>query len=237
MPSIASERMSRVDTAWLRMDNEVNLMMIVGVWLLQPGARATKRCASASPTSCCSYDRFRQKVVQDAVGAIWVDDADFDIHHHVVREKLVRRKGHERTRGAAGAVRQAGDAAARPKRPLWQFHLIERYEGGSALIVRIHHCIGDGIALISVVHVDHRRRQRSAVAQARRDADDAAEGDWLVRLGDQAAHRHRGQGAGHDGRGRGAIGRGAVAPAAAARVAGDGARGLPGARRRRPRWR
>jgi len=36
MPSAASERMSRVDTAWLRMDNEVNLMMIVGVWLLQP---------------------------------------------------------------------------------------------------------------------------------------------------------------------------------------------------------
>jgi diacylglycerol O-acyltransferase / wax synthase len=28
--------MSRVDTAWLRMDNDVNLMMIVGVWLLTP---------------------------------------------------------------------------------------------------------------------------------------------------------------------------------------------------------
>ena len=36
MPSTASERMSRVDTAWLRMDNEVNLMMIVGVWLIEP---------------------------------------------------------------------------------------------------------------------------------------------------------------------------------------------------------
>ena len=35
MPA-AAERMSRVDTAWLRMDNEVNLMMIVGVWLLTP---------------------------------------------------------------------------------------------------------------------------------------------------------------------------------------------------------
>jgi len=32
-----TERMSRVDTAWLRMDNDVNLMMIVGVWLLTPG--------------------------------------------------------------------------------------------------------------------------------------------------------------------------------------------------------
>ncbi|MGH8849278.1 MAG: WS/DGAT domain-containing protein, partial [Polaromonas sp.] len=40
-------------------------------------------------------------------------------------------------------------------RPLWQIHLIEDYTGpdgvkGSAMIVRIHHCIADGIALISV---------------------------------------------------------------------------------------
>ena len=34
---LTSQRMSRVDTAWLRMDNDVNLMMIVGVWLLRPG--------------------------------------------------------------------------------------------------------------------------------------------------------------------------------------------------------
>ena len=32
----AAERMSRVDTAWLRMDTEQNLMMIVGVWTLRP---------------------------------------------------------------------------------------------------------------------------------------------------------------------------------------------------------
>ena len=34
--ALRAERMSRVDTAWLRMDNDVNLMMIVGVWLLTP---------------------------------------------------------------------------------------------------------------------------------------------------------------------------------------------------------
>jgi diacylglycerol O-acyltransferase / wax synthase len=35
--------------------------------------------------------------------------------------------------------------------PLWQFELVEHHEGGSALIARIHHCIADGIALISVM--------------------------------------------------------------------------------------
>ena len=28
--------MSKVDTAWLRMDSDTNLMLIVGVWVLRP---------------------------------------------------------------------------------------------------------------------------------------------------------------------------------------------------------
>ena len=35
-PTVTTERMSRVDTAWLRMDTEANLMMIIGVWLTEP---------------------------------------------------------------------------------------------------------------------------------------------------------------------------------------------------------
>jgi WS/DGAT/MGAT family acyltransferase len=35
--------------------------------------------------------------------------------------------------------------------PLWDFRLVENYDGGSALLVRIHHCIADGLALISVI--------------------------------------------------------------------------------------
>ena len=31
-PDFADERMSKVDTAWLRMDNETHLMQIMGVW-------------------------------------------------------------------------------------------------------------------------------------------------------------------------------------------------------------
>ena len=33
---LSGERMSKVDTAWLRMDSPSNLMMIVGVWTLRP---------------------------------------------------------------------------------------------------------------------------------------------------------------------------------------------------------
>jgi hypothetical protein len=50
---MASERMSRVDTAWLRMDNDVNLMMIVGVWLLTP-AITVEALRQRMATSCSS---------------------------------------------------------------------------------------------------------------------------------------------------------------------------------------
>ena len=66
------------------------------------------------------------------------------------------------------SVRRAGHHAAGPAHPLWQFHLVEDYEGGSALIARIHHCIGDGIALISVMMSHHRRRHRPARAPQQR---------------------------------------------------------------------
>jgi WS/DGAT/MGAT family acyltransferase len=36
-------------------------------------------------------------------------------------------------------------------KPLWHMELIENYRGGSALIARLHHCIGDGIALVQVL--------------------------------------------------------------------------------------
>jgi WS/DGAT/MGAT family acyltransferase len=38
-----------------------------------------------------------------------------------------------------------------PGRPMWQVHFIPRYRGGSAWIMRIHHCYADGIAMIRVL--------------------------------------------------------------------------------------
>ena len=35
-PGPPDERMSKVDTAWLRMDHPANLMQIIGVWQLAP---------------------------------------------------------------------------------------------------------------------------------------------------------------------------------------------------------
>ncbi len=142
--------MSRVDTAWLRMDSDVNLMMIVGVWLLRPALGYDALCERIS-TKLLAYDRFGQKVVHDAAGANWVVDDRFDIHRHVVREKLRVARGEDERAALQRRAAELANTPLDPSRPLWQFQMIERYGGGSALIARVHHCIGDGIALISVM--------------------------------------------------------------------------------------
>ena len=156
---ISGERMTKVDTAWLRMDCDANLMMIMGVWQLAPGIKYAAVCERIEGT-LLKYDRFKQRVMEDAAGATWVNDRKFDLVNHVVLETLQKApKGQNHQSGQQGALqdRVAELATQRldPKRPLWQFHLIEDYTGpdgvkGSAMIVRIHHCIADGIALISV---------------------------------------------------------------------------------------
>ena len=172
----APERMSRVDTAWLRMDNDVNLMMIVGVWLLQPGITYEALCERIG-TKLLKYDRFRQKVVHDTLGASWVADDDFDIHRHVLHETLKKKRGQSERSALQEHAGALANTPLDPDHPLWQFHLIDDYEGGSAVVARIHHCIGDGIALISVMlsitdgGMDPPQRKRREAAET--------EGDWL----------------------------------------------------------
>lgn len=180
---LSGERMSKVDTAWLRMDSEHNLMLINGVWTLAPGITWDALCERVRQR-LLPYPRFRQRVVEDAAGATWVEDAQFDLAAHVVREHLPRRRGQSQQQALQQRV---GELALQPldaRRPLWQFHLIEDFTGddgqrGSALIVRIHHCIADGIALIAVTMslVDG----GSAPPQRKRKAAaDTAPEDWVA---------------------------------------------------------
>lgn len=173
---LTSQRMSRVDTAWLRMDNDVNLMMIVGVWLLHPGITHAALCERVQD-KLLKYERFRQKVVQDAMGASWVEDDAFDIERHVLHHKVRRKAGQSEREALQAEVGELANTPLDPDHPLWQFHLIDDYEGGSALVARVHHCIGDGIALISVMlsitdgGMDPPRRKKREQPET--------EGDWL----------------------------------------------------------
>jgi diacylglycerol O-acyltransferase / wax synthase len=151
---LTGERMTKVDTAWLRMDTPENLMMIVGVWVMSPPIKLEAMQARVKD-KLLKYRRFKQRVVEDTAGATWVDDRKFDIEKHVVGEKLYIAKDQTAQQAFQSRVAELTMTPLNRKQALWQMHLIEDYplaDGtkGSALIARIHHCIADGIALISV---------------------------------------------------------------------------------------
>ena len=170
MPPTA-ERMSRVDTAWLRMDNDVNLMMIVGVWLLQPGITHEALCERVED-KLLKYARFRQKVVQDAMGATWVDDEDFDIAPpRGAREARAQARARANAHALQARAGELANTRARPGAPAVAVPpdraLRRRQRADRArppLHRRRHRAdLGDD--------VDHRRRHGPAAAQEARAPD------------------------------------------------------------------
>jgi WS/DGAT/MGAT family acyltransferase len=95
------------------------------------------------------HDRFRQRVVDGGAGHVYWDDVpDLDLGDHLVRAALPPGAGRE---ALEGLVSRLMSERLSPDRPHWQFHLVERYRGGSALVARVHHCIGDGISLVQLL--------------------------------------------------------------------------------------
>ena len=142
--------LSNVDASWLRMDDPVNLMVVNGVLVLdRPVSLA--RVRQLLQERLVHFDRFRSRVVQPAAGVgppAWELDPDFAIDNHLVEARLP-------APGDEGALQAFVSGLLShpfpPERPLWRFHLVPHYQGGSALVTRIHHCIGDGLALVHVL--------------------------------------------------------------------------------------
>ncbi|MBK8455901.1 MAG: wax ester/triacylglycerol synthase family O-acyltransferase [Phyllobacteriaceae bacterium] len=142
-----SEQMAPVDATWLRMDRPTNLMVIVGVLKLA-GPVKVKMLEKLLAERLLGYRRFRQRAETRPAGIWWVDDRHFDVSRHI---------HHIRLPGAGGDAeleQLVGDLASTPldhSIPLWQFHIVEKFEGGAAVVARIHHAIADGIALMGVM--------------------------------------------------------------------------------------
>ena len=141
------ERISAVDTAWLRMDRPSNLMMICGVLLFRERL-ALARLKTVLSERFLVFQRFRQRAVESSAAAFWESDPNFDIDHHVMQVALAGRAG---TRELEALVSRLISTPLDPARPMWQFHLVDNFAGGSAVIARIHHCYADGIALVRVM--------------------------------------------------------------------------------------
>jgi diacylglycerol O-acyltransferase / wax synthase len=180
--------MSSVDHAWLRMDSSSNLMMIVSVFVFETPLDYEIFKERIEQT-LLQYPPFTSRVVREPARAWWEHDASFDLAHHVHRISLPGKADKlELEAFVADLASQRLDMS----RPLWQFHLVDNYQGGQALIARIHHCIADGIALVGVMlsmaggevapEVIARNEKAKAKAEARAHAQNESENEWKTTL-------------------------------------------------------
>jgi len=142
--------LSNVDASWLRMDDPTNLMVVNGVLVLDEPV-PIERIAELLRDRLVHFDRFRSRVVPAPAGIgtpSWEVDPDFSLDRHLVEARLPE-PGDEAALQAfvSGLLSQP----LSPDRPLWRFYFVPHYQGGSALVTRIHHCIGDGLALVHVL--------------------------------------------------------------------------------------
>ncbi|HYM45227.1 MAG TPA: wax ester/triacylglycerol synthase family O-acyltransferase [Solirubrobacteraceae bacterium] len=147
----ASRRLSAADAAWLRMDRPTNLMVINSVLLFAEPVdwRRLKRIVQRRLIE--RYPRFRERTVESRLPLLtpsWEPDPDFALDHHLHHLALP-------DPGDTRALQELlGELAAMPldrARPLWSMYLLDGFQGGSAVIARMHHCIADGIALAQVL--------------------------------------------------------------------------------------
>jgi diacylglycerol O-acyltransferase len=146
---MSSYAMPAADVAWLHMDRPTNPMVVSALVSLAEAPEPEAVAEVLERRLVAVYPRFRQRVAEQR-GRVpaFEDDPSFDLDNHLQRLTL----SPPGDRAALQAL--VGDLIASPlakSRPLWHAYLIEGYEGGAAMLWRIHHCIADGIALSRVL--------------------------------------------------------------------------------------
>lgn len=137
-----------VDTAWLHMEDPTNLMMVTGIFIFDRPLDVARVRDTLQERMADRFPRLRHRVRQDGSSAHWVEDPTFDMDAHLHKIALP-------APGDLGALRDVvSDLMSTPldfSKPLWQCHYIEGVGPGSAILLRFHHCIGDGVALVHVI--------------------------------------------------------------------------------------
>jgi WS/DGAT/MGAT family acyltransferase len=146
---MAIHPMSPIDAAWYHMDGPANTATVVGMLLTQLPLEFDK-VREVFRRRLLGFERFRQRVIERGIAfstPYWEDAPDFDLDQHL--HHIALPAPHDRATLSA----LIEDIASQPldhTLPLWQVHVVDDVEGGSALVMRYHHCIGDGTAMMAV---------------------------------------------------------------------------------------
>ena len=151
---IGTEPMNPADAAWLHMDRPDNFMVVnTLLWFDRPVDQAMLM-AVLQDRVIARFRRFRQRAADPPVTLApwaapeWADDPAFVLAEHVTATRLPA-PGDQATLQLVAS--QLADRPLRADRPLWELHLLHGYGAGSALLLRTHHAIADGVALMQVL--------------------------------------------------------------------------------------
>jgi diacylglycerol O-acyltransferase / wax synthase len=153
-PAMRRERMSAVYTAWLRMDSDSNLMMMIVAVLVFAGPSNLARLQCTLENRLLAYTRFRSQVVKDLAGGAWWQEEPLGLRRRVVHVSLEGSSCNKPT--LEQLVGKLSTTPLDSERPLWQMQVVDNFIGEDsrvrqAVVVRIHHCIADGMALVAVL--------------------------------------------------------------------------------------
>jgi diacylglycerol O-acyltransferase len=145
-----SEIFSPTDAVMVRVDEPTNMTMITGVMTFLGVLDVERFKATLQSRLLVPYPRFRQRVRQPGPIGMprWEDDPRFDLEAHVHRIGLPAPGDQQALQALVGDLMSTPLNA---QAPLWQIHVVEGAPDGSALVVRLHHAIADGLALVQVL--------------------------------------------------------------------------------------
>jgi WS/DGAT/MGAT family acyltransferase len=140
--------MTRRDYAWHRMDTDKNLMVINSILLFE-GAVDMERLVSTIAHRLPNYPRFTQKVEHRMGRPHWVEDEQFNIQQHIKLERMEQEVSRDELQAHMTRI---AHLPLEGGRPLWHMTVLDRVNGGHAIVFRVHHCITDGLGLVHVLN-------------------------------------------------------------------------------------
>lgn len=145
MSDHASTPLTGVDIAWLRMDSPTNLMIINAMIITE--YMEFKDFRNTIVNRFLRFPRFLTRPAQVSGEHVWEKDPYFDISNHVKRVAL---PGLADKQALQSYLADQVSVPFDDSKPLWQVLFVDNYTDGKAIILRVHHCYADGLALISV---------------------------------------------------------------------------------------
>ncbi len=147
---MATRPMTPIDASWYHIDGPVNLAQVTGILLMRTPLEFEK-VKAVYTQRLGRFERFRQRVVEHGfpiATPCWEDMPHFEIDQHLHHIGLPAPCD---KRALANLISDLASTPLDRGRPLWQVHVVDGVDGGSALIMRCHHCIADGTGMLAVI--------------------------------------------------------------------------------------